>query len=147
MARGAQALAPLVRRLFRARLVGLERLPEGPFLLVANHSAGIGLAELVSFAALYLAQRGPERPLAGFAHPIDFRIAPIARIARQHGVPIVRWGSAAAISRRSARAAAAAARSATSRSATGSPSAPARSPRRRSRCAWPPGARLWTPPR
>jgi hypothetical protein len=59
------------------------------FLLVANHSAGIGLAELASFAALYLEQVGRARPLAGFAHPIDFRFAPIAR---RHGLPIVPMG-------------------------------------------------------
>jgi 1-acyl-sn-glycerol-3-phosphate acyltransferase len=96
--RGARWLAPLVRAIFRARLLGLPRLPEGPFLLVANHSAGIGLAELASFAALYLEQVGPGRPLAGFAHPIDFRFAPVARLFRSLGaVPATYEGAEEAL--------------------------------------------------
>jgi len=92
-------LAPFVRVAFRARLTGLERLPTaGPFLLVANHSAGLGLAELTSFAALYLERFGAERPLAGFAHPIDFRAAAVARVFRALGaVPATHEGAAEAL--------------------------------------------------
>lgn len=79
-------LHPVVRLAFRPTLEGVEHLPRrGPFLLVANHSAGIGLAELASFAALYVTQVGPERPLAGFAHPIGFRIPPMAALLRALG--------------------------------------------------------------
>ena len=42
-------LEPLVRVLHRPTLAGIEHLPErGPFLLVAYHSAGLGLSEIGS---------------------------------------------------------------------------------------------------
>ena len=68
----------LVRVLFRPTIRGLEHLPaRGPYLLVANHSAGLGLAELSSFAALYVREVGPEHPMvdavkAAGAEPIIF---------------------------------------------------------------------------
>lgn len=90
---------PLVRAAFRPTLTGVENLPpRGPFLLVGNHSAGLGLAELASFAALYLEQVGPARPLAAFAHPIDFRLAPVASFFRSLGaVPATYEGAAEAL--------------------------------------------------
>ncbi len=74
-----RALRPLLRVAYRPRITGLDGLPEGPFLLVANHSAGVGMAELACFAALYV-DRAAERPLAGFAHPIGFRFWPTSRL-------------------------------------------------------------------
>ncbi|MEL6181944.1 MAG: 1-acyl-sn-glycerol-3-phosphate acyltransferase [Myxococcota bacterium] len=78
---------PVVRLAFRPTLHGVEHLPPPgqPYLLVANHSAGLGLAELSSFAALYVHHVGPDRPLAGFAHPIGFRFWPLTAIHRQLG--------------------------------------------------------------
>jgi hypothetical protein len=64
---------PLLRLAHRPTLAGLEHLPEGPFLLVANHSAGLGVSEIFSFAALYLRALGTRRPLAGFALTTSFR--------------------------------------------------------------------------
>ncbi len=79
-------LRPAVQAAFRPTLTGVENLPAaGPFLLVANHSAGLGLAELASFACLYLEHVGAERPLAGFAHTISFRFGPIGDLFRQMG--------------------------------------------------------------
>jgi 1-acyl-sn-glycerol-3-phosphate acyltransferase len=64
----------------------MEHLPRhGPFLLVANHSAGMGLAELLSFISLYLEKVGPDRPLAGFVLPTDFRIWPLSAVVRSIG--------------------------------------------------------------
>lgn len=54
-------------------------------MLVANHSAGIGLAELLSFACLYAERFGDTRPLAAFAHAAGFRIAPLRAIHRELG--------------------------------------------------------------
>jgi 1-acyl-sn-glycerol-3-phosphate acyltransferase len=77
---------PLVRVLHRARLEGLENLPEsGPFLLVANHSGGTATAEIVSFAALYLTRFGDTRPLAAFAHPAAFSLWPVSLFLRHVG--------------------------------------------------------------
>jgi len=77
---------PVVRFLFRPILSGVEHLPEkGPVLLVANHSAGMGLAEIMSFMALYFRQVGPDRPLAGFALPQGFHVFPLNRFLHALG--------------------------------------------------------------
>jgi 1-acyl-sn-glycerol-3-phosphate acyltransferase len=81
-----KTLWPLVRALFRPRLEGVANLPDvGPYLLVANHSAGTGLAEIVCFAALYLRRVGPHRPLAGYALPQGFHVFPLSCLLRSVG--------------------------------------------------------------
>lgn len=72
---------PWMRLAHRPSLHGTEHLPIGrPYMLVANHSGGVAMAELLSFASLYLEKVGAERPLAGFAHPLAFRIWPASSI-------------------------------------------------------------------
>jgi 1-acyl-sn-glycerol-3-phosphate acyltransferase len=79
-------ILPLVQLCHRPTLTGIENLPRsGPFLLVANHSAGLGVAEILTFLALYLRDVGPERPMAGFAHPIGFRLFPLTAAHRALG--------------------------------------------------------------
>ena len=74
-------LAPVVHHLHRPRLDGIEHLPaSGAFLLVANHSAGLGIAEILTFAVLYLERVGHDRPLAGFALPFGFHLYPASRV-------------------------------------------------------------------
>jgi len=87
LARGFQRwLSPLVRILWRPTLTGIENLPsQGPFLLVANHSAGMGLAEAFCFASRYLTQIGTERKLATMVLPIDFQVPGIAALVRALG--------------------------------------------------------------
>ena len=82
----ARYIEPFVRLCYRPTLDGIANLPErGPFLLVANHSAGLGVAEILSFLALYLRDVGPERPLTGFAIPIGFRVWPLSAAHRALG--------------------------------------------------------------
>jgi hypothetical protein len=69
---------PIVRVLWRPRLTGIENLPPGPFVLVANHS-GMGNAEIMSLIACYLDQLGPSRPLAPMIHPLSFNAWPQGR--------------------------------------------------------------------
>jgi 1-acyl-sn-glycerol-3-phosphate acyltransferase len=79
-------IGPLVRILYRPTLEGLENLPpSGPFLLVANHAGAMGIAEIMSFAVLYLGRFGTERPIAGFAHPFGFHLWPISWLMRGLG--------------------------------------------------------------
>lgn len=79
-------VAPVVRVAFRPTLEGLEHVPRvGPFLLVANHSGALGAAEIFSFASLYIAHFGTDRPLAGFAHPFGFRVFLLRRVLRGLG--------------------------------------------------------------
>ena len=77
--------APVVRLAHRPTLQGTEHLPAGPYLLVANHSGGLALAELSSFITCYVKQVGEERRLAGFAHPFTFSIWPFSAILRGLG--------------------------------------------------------------
>ena len=84
LARGV--LGPLVRLCFRPTWTGLEHLPaQGPYLIVANHSAGMGIAELLSFVVLWLAQPGEPKPLAGFALPVGFVVWPLSMLHRWLG--------------------------------------------------------------
>jgi 1-acyl-sn-glycerol-3-phosphate acyltransferase len=79
-------VAPLMRVLHRSELHGVASLPrDGAYLLVANHSAGIGLAELCCFAALWVGKRGEPRPIAGYAHPIGFRVPGMHALLRALG--------------------------------------------------------------
>ena len=84
--RGAtRALGPLVRLWFRPRLEGLENLPDGPFLLVANHSGGMAFAEIASFVLAWAEHTRLERPLAGYAHTIGFRVFPLSWVLGRVG--------------------------------------------------------------
>jgi len=79
-------VAPVVRLCFRPTLEGTEYLPvDRPYILVANHSGGMGIAEIFCFLALYLGRFGDKRPLAGFALPIGFRVFPLSAALRAIG--------------------------------------------------------------
>lgn len=79
-------LRPLVRFAFRPTITGVENLPqEGPFMVVANHSGGMGLAELTSLATLYEEAFDQETPIAGFALPQGFEYEPVRSIHRMLG--------------------------------------------------------------
>jgi len=55
-------------------------------MLVANHSAGMAIAELASFAALWTEAHGDERALAGFAHPVSFWLWPLTFVSKHLGL-------------------------------------------------------------
>lgn len=79
-------LEPLVRVLHRPTLLGTEHLPaSGPFMLVANHSAGMGIAEIASLVVMYLRKLGPDRPIAALVLPVDFHIFPVSAVVRGLG--------------------------------------------------------------
>ncbi len=74
-------LGPLLRLAFRPKLHGLEHLPQGkPYLLVANHSAGVAIAEILCFAMLYAGHFKNEVPLAGYAHHVIMKVWPFSWI-------------------------------------------------------------------
>ena len=81
-----------VRLAHRPTLEGFDHLPRGaPYMLVANHSAGLGQAELASLVVLYtdaVKARGEsleDRPLAGFAHQFGFKVPLFGRLMRGLG--------------------------------------------------------------
>ncbi len=70
----------------RPTLDGVQNLPaSAPYLLVANHSAGLGIAEILAFVVLYVDQVGADRALAGFAHPFGFHLFPASRVLQHVG--------------------------------------------------------------
>ena len=79
-----RVLGPILKRVHRTKLEGLDRLPEGPFLLVANHS-GLGMCEVFALGCAWLERFGCDRPLAGMAHPFAFSIWPMAPFLRGVG--------------------------------------------------------------
>jgi 1-acyl-sn-glycerol-3-phosphate acyltransferase len=94
---------PLAGVLWRPEIQGVENFPKDrPFLLVANHSAGIGLAELTSLAGLYLTTNASwgDIPISGFAHPAGFG-TPIGRWVHRHAgsIPSTREAALDALSR------------------------------------------------
>jgi 1-acyl-sn-glycerol-3-phosphate acyltransferase len=91
---------PVLRWAFRARLIGIENLPvDRPYLLVANHSAGVGLAEILCLMWLWSERFGDTRPLAGFAHPLGLKIFPASAVLKRVGaVPSTYADAASALS-------------------------------------------------
>jgi 1-acyl-sn-glycerol-3-phosphate acyltransferase len=86
LAIGESVVAPLVRIWFRPTLKGLENLPsDRPYVLVANHSGGCGVAELSSLFVLYMQHVGKHRPLAAFAHHVVMRIPGVGWFLRGLG--------------------------------------------------------------
>lgn len=78
-------LGPFLRLAFRPRMEGWDNLPaDRPFLVVANHSGG-GLAECVCLAMLWLGKFGPNRMIAGMAHPGAFYIPGPGQVLRGLG--------------------------------------------------------------
>jgi 1-acyl-sn-glycerol-3-phosphate acyltransferase len=80
-----RVVRPLSRLFNRPTLEGAEHLPDGPYLLVANHSAGVALCEILAIASLWVERFGETRPLAGFAHVIGFKFPPLRWVHRQIG--------------------------------------------------------------
>lgn len=72
---------------FRAEVRGLENIPEGPALLVGNHSGGTLIADTFVFAAAFYAHFGPDRRFHQLAHDVA---------ARLPATGLRRWGTVAA---------------------------------------------------
>ena len=68
----------------RAEVRGLENIPDGPALLVGNHSGGTVIVDTFMFALEFYARFGPERRFHQLAHDIAARL-PFTGI-RRYGV-------------------------------------------------------------
>jgi 1-acyl-sn-glycerol-3-phosphate acyltransferase len=79
---------PILRTLFhtyfRGEVSGLERIPDGPALLVGNHSGGTMIADTFVFATCFYERFGPERRFHQLAHDLA---------ARLPGLGIRPWGT------------------------------------------------------
>jgi 1-acyl-sn-glycerol-3-phosphate acyltransferase len=77
-------LGRLFRGYFRGEVHGLERIPEGPALLVGNHSGGTMIADTFVFSTCFYEHFGPERRFHQLAHDLA---------ARLPGLGIRPWGT------------------------------------------------------
>jgi 1-acyl-sn-glycerol-3-phosphate acyltransferase len=62
------------RTYFRGEVNGLEHIPDGPALLVGNHSGGTMIADTFVFATCFYEHFGPERRFHQLAHDIAARL-------------------------------------------------------------------------
>jgi 1-acyl-sn-glycerol-3-phosphate acyltransferase len=77
-------LGRLFKTYFRGEVTGLERIPEGPSLLVGNHSGGTMIADTFVFSTCFYERFGPERRFHQLAHDLA---------ARLPGLGIRPWGT------------------------------------------------------
>lgn len=90
--------APLLRLAHRPTLTGAHHLPrDRPFVLVANHSGGLGFSEINCLLLMKL-QHFPTLPIAPLAHPVSFHLWPLTLIMRWGGaIPSTRAAAAEAL--------------------------------------------------
>jgi 1-acyl-sn-glycerol-3-phosphate acyltransferase len=77
-------LGTFFRTYFRGEVHGLDRIPDGPALLVGNHSGGTMIADTFVFATCFYERFGPERRFHQLAHDVA---------ARMPGLGIRPWGT------------------------------------------------------
>src|SRR3954462_9396912 len=68
------ALRAMSETYFRADVTGLEHVPDGPVLLVGNHSGGTWIADTFVFAQAFYDHFGPERTFHQLAHDLVFSV-------------------------------------------------------------------------
>lgn len=73
-------------RYFDVHVQGWERLPEGPVLLVSNHSGGTTVLDCWGMMWAWYNHHGVERPLYGLAHDAVFATRPTGRYFSRCGV-------------------------------------------------------------
>ena len=67
-------LGPFFRTYFRGEVHGLEHIPEGPALLVGNHSGGTMIADTFVFTTCFYERFGPQRRFHQLAHDLAARL-------------------------------------------------------------------------
>ena len=76
----------LVRAYFRSEVTGMENIPDGPSLLVGNHSGGTLIADTFAFAYEFYDHFGPDRRFHQLAHDIAARLPGLGGTMRRYGV-------------------------------------------------------------
>jgi 1-acyl-sn-glycerol-3-phosphate acyltransferase len=72
---------------FGAELRGWEHVPpEGPFLVVGNHSGGVATNDAAPFVARWVEERGPDAPLYGLAYDLLFAYPVVGRALPKLGM-------------------------------------------------------------
>lgn len=90
----------LARAYFRPRVRGLEQIPpEGPVLLVGNHSGGTLIADTFAFAFAFYGHFGPDRLFHQLAHDLVFRVPGLAMPGKYGTIPANHENATAALGR------------------------------------------------
>lgn len=86
----AEPALPLIREFvrsyFRSDVQGLEHIPDGPSLLVANHSGGYLTPDSIVFILEYLERFGVDAPLYWLGHEALLRLPVVSDFLRRSGV-------------------------------------------------------------
>ena len=86
IARTLPALRVVAEVWFRADVRGLENIPpQGPVLLVGNHSGGTLIADTFIFAQAFYDRFGPERDFFQLAHDLVFKVPGIRAMLTPYG--------------------------------------------------------------
>jgi 1-acyl-sn-glycerol-3-phosphate acyltransferase len=84
-ARAAARWFAVLGRYHRLEVRGLERLPDGPCVLVGNHNGGLYPGDGL-FLVEYYRRFGFERPVFVLTHDAVFAFAPLGRLVRRVGM-------------------------------------------------------------
>lgn len=87
---------PLIAAWFRPEILGLERIPpDGPVLLVGNHSGGNVVPDTLAFTLAMYRRFGAERPFYQLAHHLVVKV-PWLSALRRYGTIEATWENALA---------------------------------------------------
>ena len=75
----------VARLYFRAEVIGLERVPDGPAMLVGNHNAGITFLEPFMMADMWYRLHGESDPLFFLAHDAMLKIPVLRNVLLKFG--------------------------------------------------------------
>jgi 1-acyl-sn-glycerol-3-phosphate acyltransferase len=79
------ALRSMSEVYFRGEVSGLENIPDGPVLLVGNHSGGTWIADTFVFAQAFYDHFGPDRAFHQLAHDLVFKTPGIRALLAPYG--------------------------------------------------------------
>ena len=75
----------MLKPYFRPEVRGLENIPDGPVLLVGNHSGGTLIADTFVFAYAFIKHFGSERLFHQLVHDVAVNMPMVARGLRKYG--------------------------------------------------------------
>jgi 1-acyl-sn-glycerol-3-phosphate acyltransferase len=94
------ALRTMSSAYFRGEVEGLEHVPDGPVLMVGNHSGGTLIADTFVLAQAFYDHFGPERTFHQLAHDLVFALPGARAMVTRYGtVPASRENMRAALDR------------------------------------------------
>jgi 1-acyl-sn-glycerol-3-phosphate acyltransferase len=78
-------ITSVCRAYFRGEVTGLENIPEGPVLLVGNHSGGTLIADTFVFGQAFYRHFGADRRFHQLAHDLVFAVPGVRAMLSRYG--------------------------------------------------------------